>query len=89
MTSLNSAQTIIDIKAWQEIHSVENMVAEVTLHNYIEMTKNCFKNAKICPKFFQKLPKTAKYCPILLKIDRNCPKLNGYPSNNIYHTVKI
>ena len=38
-------------------HSVENMVAEVTLHNNIEMPKNCPKIAKSCPKIAQKLPK--------------------------------
>ena len=36
------------------IHSVKNMVAEVTLHNNIEMSKNCKK--------WQKSPKIAQNC---------------------------
>ena len=54
-------------------HSMENMVAEVALHNDIEMSKNCPKIAKNGKKV-QKLPK-------------NCPKLKGYLMNYIFHTV--
>ena len=60
--------------AWElGMHSVENMVAEVTLHNNIEMSKKCKKMSKNCPK--------------LPKIAQNCPKLKGYLSNYIFHTV--
>ena len=65
---------------------MENMVAEVTLHNNIEMSKNCSKIAKNGKKV-QKLPKIAKNCPKLTKIDKNCLKLKGYLTNYIYHTV--
>ena len=39
-------------------HSVENMFAEVTLHNDRELSKNCQKCQKM-PKIVQKLPKIA------------------------------
>ena len=61
-------------------HSVENMVAEVTLHNNIKMSKNCQELSKD----IQKLPKITKNCSKLMK---NCPKLKGYHSNYIFLTV--
>ena len=47
-------------------HSMENMVTEVTLHNNIEMSKNCQK----MQENIQKLPKIVQNCPKLLKIER-------------------
>ena len=64
-------------------HSEENMVAEVTLHNNIEMSKSCPKIAQNCPK----LPKVAQNYPKLTKNDKNCLKLKGYLSNYTFHTV--
>ena len=72
------------------LHSVENIVAEVTLYNDIEMSKNGPKFVKNCPKFAkncQKFPKIAKNCPKFLKIDKNYPKLKGYLRNYIFHIV--
>ena len=61
--------------------SVENIVAEVTLYNNIEMSKNCpkivqklpkiAKNCQKFPKIVQKMPKIAKNCPKLIKIAQN------------------
>ena len=59
------------------IHSVENMFAEVTLHNNIELSKNGQK----MPKIVQKIPNIAKNCPKLLKIAQNCPKLPKIDEN--------
>ena len=56
------------LSALLRYHSMENMVAEVALHNDIEMSKNCQK----MPKIVQKMPKN---CPKLPKIVKNCSKL--------------
>ena len=56
------------IKAFQQVslsHSMENIVAEVALHNNIEMSKNC-----------QKMPKIAQK---LSKIDKKYPKIERLP----------
>ena len=64
------------------MHSVENMIAEVTLHNSIEMSKHC-------PKIAKNIPKISQHCPKLPKNDKNFTKLKGYPSNYIFHTVAL
>ena len=57
-------------------HSVENMVAEVTLHNNIEMSKNCQKITNNCPK--------------LPKIAQNWSKWKGYLNKYIFpYCVKV
>ena len=61
------------------------MVAEVTLHNDFEMSKNCPKLSNIaqnCPK----LPKIAQNCPKLLKIQRLPQQLyfSHYDTVNVF-----
>ena len=65
-----------------QCHTVENMVAEVTLHNNIEMYKNCQKIAKKCQKLSKNCPRLPKNCPRLPKIVQNglkLPKIERIP----------
>ena len=62
-----------------------NMVAEVTLHNDIEMNKKCPKIAKKMPK----LSKIAQNCTKLPKIER-LPQELYFPhcdSGEIHHSI--